>query len=111
MTPHPCPDGGGTLSVPAVAHHGGTAHLVRIRAVPESDQSDVRLLGLGGDHPRHTRDRLRAALLNSGLAWPQGGLTLSVSTVPAAWSPRSLDGGVVSIEARWLDEWISQAAG
>ncbi len=70
--------GGPAVTVPAATYTGATAHMVRIRAEHAGDEPGVRLVGLPPEHVWTTRDRLRAALTNSGLTYPAGPLTLAV---------------------------------
>ncbi|MGJ3558907.1 magnesium chelatase domain-containing protein [Streptomyces sp. INA 01156] len=53
---------------------GGTA-TVLARIWPGQDASVV----LGVDHERETRDRIRAAIINSGYEWPRGTVNVQVT--------------------------------
>ncbi len=75
-----------TATVPTVARTGAIAHMVRIRALPGSGTPSITLTGLPDDSAWRTRDRLHAAIANSGLAWPDEAIAVSVfpHDLPAA---------------------------
>jgi magnesium chelatase family protein len=66
------------VTVPAVAYTGAAAHMVRIRAVPATDQPSTTLTGLPDELAWTTRDRIRAAIVNAGLRWPTEPIALDV---------------------------------
>jgi magnesium chelatase family protein len=73
------------VTVPAVASTGATAHLVRVRAARTTGQPPTTISGLPDQHAWTTLDRVRAAIVNAGLAWPPYLVALSLSphTAPA----------------------------
>jgi magnesium chelatase family protein len=68
----------------SVALTGLDGHLVEIVAEPSAGLARLTLAGLPETSLRETRDRIRAAIINSGQCWPDGGLsvTLRRPTVP-----------------------------
>ncbi|WP_433432012.1 ATP-binding protein [Nonomuraea sp. CA-141351] len=70
---------------------GLSGHLVRIEARLSAGQGGFQLAGLPDGTAAAVRDRVRAAILNSGLAWPDQQVTVTVlpSGIPAYGS--SLD--------------------
>ena len=62
----------GTVTVATVACTPHSTHMIRIQAAwnPTSTHPSVSLAGLPDDAASATRDRLRAAILTSGLRWP-----------------------------------------
>ncbi len=83
--------GGPAATVPAAAYTGTTAHLVRIQAFTGTDRPGVTLDGLPTDSTRTTLERLRAALVNSGLSWPAQPITLRVFPYPLPAGDSGLD--------------------
>jgi magnesium chelatase family protein len=66
------------VRVPAVARTGATTQMVCIQAVPAAGQPSTTIAGLPDEHAWTTHDRIRAAIVNAGLAWPQQPVALSV---------------------------------
>lgn len=60
---------------------GVRAHLLRVEADAGCDSPGLRLVGLADSSIATTRDRVRAALINSGWAWPDDRVTISLSPV------------------------------
>ncbi|MFJ7219425.1 ATP-binding protein [Amycolatopsis sp. NPDC098790] len=56
------------------------ARIVDIRADLSVGDAGLRVHGLSPTVSRETRDRVRAAIRNSGLSWPDGGVHLTAST-------------------------------
>ncbi len=78
MTHPPTGNPAYVVTVSAAAYTGTFAHLVQIQASARRGQAEVRIEGLPTDAAWCTRDRLRAAFVNSGLSWPQQPTTLRV---------------------------------
>lgn len=78
MTQPTTTDGVATVTVPAAVYTATTAYMVRVQAFTDASQPGVNLLGLPGDSAAETRDRLRAAVINSGLFWPTQPIVLRV---------------------------------
>ena len=78
-----------SLPGPGVARvHGAVltgihAEIIEVQATVAGGAPGFAIIGVPGDGTREMRDRVRAAVLNSGLAWPSGGITVSLG------SPRS----------------------
>ena len=70
-------------STHAVALTGAEGHLVEIHAGTSPGPAGLLLSGLPDTALRETRDRIRAAVINSGEAWPPG-------AIPVALTPASL---------------------
>jgi magnesium chelatase family protein len=70
--------GPGAARVRAVAVIGITGYLVEVRADIGRGPASFTVLGLPGAGTRETRDRVRAAVLNTGLPWPAGAVTVSL---------------------------------
>ncbi|MGO9219761.1 MAG: YifB family Mg chelatase-like AAA ATPase, partial [Streptosporangiaceae bacterium] len=81
-----------SLPVPGTGHAHGAAvigvegHLVQACARISNGPPAVNLSGLPETSTRETRDRIRAAILNSALPWPGRGIT--VSLLPASLPKR-----------------------
>ena len=56
------------------------ARIVDIRADLSVGDAALRVHGLSPTVSRETRDRVRAAIRNSGLSWPEGVVHLTAST-------------------------------
>lgn len=68
----------GTWTVRGAAVIGAEGHLVQVEAKHSgASQEPIQLLGLPEISVCQTRDRVRAAIVNSGLTWP-GGVTVTV---------------------------------
>ena len=68
----------GTWTVRGAAVIGAEGHLVQVEAKHSgASQEPIRLTGLPEISVCQTRDRVRAAIVNSGLTWP-GGVTVTV---------------------------------
>jgi magnesium chelatase family protein len=67
------------VMVSTAARTGTAARIITIRAVPAADQQSTIITGLPDEATLATRDRIRAAIINSaGSVWPQQPITLSV---------------------------------
>ena len=77
--PLPAP---GTGSAHGVAVIGVAGHLIQASARISTGPSAVSISGLPGTSARETRDRIRAAVLNSSQPWP--GCAITVSLLPAS---------------------------
>jgi magnesium chelatase family protein len=69
-----------------IALTGLHGHIVAIEAEVAGAATSMTLTGLPETGTRETRDRVRAAILNSGEAWPQG--TITVTASPASLPKR-----------------------
>lgn len=58
---------------------GITGHLVTVEAEVSNGQPGIILAGLPGTALRETRDRVRAAVINSGHRWPDRQVTVALS--------------------------------
>src|SRR5712691_7815650 len=65
---------------------GGRARVVSVACDVDDFLPEVIMTGVPGRSTRELRDRVRAAMLNSGLRWPGGKVTVTVS--PACLPPR-----------------------
>jgi hypothetical protein len=81
MTSHP-PWATGTGRAHGAAIIGADGHPVHADAAISNGPDAFTILGLPGTSARETRDRVRAAILNSGLPWP--GRTITVHLLPAS---------------------------
>ena len=63
----------------AIALAGVRGYAVEIEASVENGPAGLLLHGLPDTAAPETRDRIRAAIINSGQAWPQGRITVSLS--------------------------------
>lgn len=75
---HPSHGDDPVVTIPAVTSN---AHLVRIQAQVHDRAPGLGMIGLPDDTAECTRDRVRAAIVNSGFTWPDTPITVSV--VPA----------------------------
>ena len=66
-------------STHAVALSGVEGHCVEVHAGTGPGPAGLLLSGLPAVALRETRDRIRAAVLNSGEAWPQGAITVELT--------------------------------
>lgn len=85
MTSHP-PWGPGTGSTRGAAIIGIDGHMVEAAASISNGLAAFDILGLPDTGIRETRDRVRAAVLNSGQRWPTR--TITVSLLPASLPKR-----------------------
>jgi magnesium chelatase family protein len=75
-----------SLTGPGVARvHGAVltgihAEIIQVQATVAVGAPGFAIIGVPGDGTREMRDRVRAAVLNSGLAWPSGDITVSLSS-------------------------------
>src|SRR5450755_2535250 len=76
----PPTSGPGTARIRAAAVTGISGYLIETRADISRGPASFAVLGLPGTATRETRDRVRAAVLNTGLPWP--GRAITVSLVP-----------------------------
>ena len=81
-----------SLPVPGTGHAHGAAvigvdgHLVQVSARISNGPTNVSISGLPETSTSETRDRIRAAILNSALPWPGRGI--AVSLMPASLPKR-----------------------
>ncbi|MGI5213332.1 ATP-binding protein [Plantactinospora sp. CA-290183] len=68
-----------------------TAHMIRVRATLTTGEPTVVLSGLFGDSAIHTRDRVRAAVVNAGFRWPSQTVALEVSPAPLQAADSGVD--------------------
>jgi magnesium chelatase family protein len=69
----------GTARTRSVALTGLDGHPVEILAKLSDGPAGLALAGLPETSGRQTRDRIRAAICNSGQSWPDGGLSVTFS--------------------------------
>jgi len=75
-----------SLPGPGVARvHGAVltgihAEIIEVQATVAVGAPGFAIIGVPGDGTREMRDRVRAAVLNSGFAWPSGGITVSLGS-------------------------------
>ena len=75
-----------SLPGPGVARvHGAVltgihAEIIEVQATVAVGAPGFAIIGVPGDGTREMRDRVRAAVLNSGLAWPSGGVSVSLGS-------------------------------
>jgi magnesium chelatase family protein len=74
----PPSSGPGTARIRAAAVIGINGYLVEARATISAGPASFDVPGLPGGGMRETRDRVRAAVLNAGLPWPAGAITISL---------------------------------
>jgi magnesium chelatase family protein len=67
-----------TARTKAVALNGTEGHLVTVEADITAGLPATAILGLPDTYLRETRDRIRAAILNSGERWPDSKITVSL---------------------------------
>src|ERR1017187_3065678 len=77
-TTDPPPWSPDTAQTRAAAVIGTDGHLVAITASISNGLSALRLLGLPGAATGQTRDRVRAAVINSGQSWPSRTVTVTL---------------------------------
>jgi magnesium chelatase family protein len=58
---------------------GQTATLIDVQATIDPAQQGFEILGAAGYATWPLRDRARAAVINSGMTWPTGGITVELS--------------------------------
>ncbi|MDX6224640.1 MAG: magnesium chelatase family protein, partial [Frankiales bacterium] len=75
-----------TATTQAIALLGVDGHLVEVEADISDGLPGLALVGLPDTALSEARDRVRAAVKNSGLTWPQGRMTLNLT--PAALPKR-----------------------
>lgn len=74
--------------------HGVTAHVVEVQASLSAGLPNMSLVGLPDTALKESRDRVRAAVVNSGLKWPDARITIGLSP---AWLPKRGTGLDVAI--------------
>jgi len=73
-----------SLPSPGVAHVRGAvltgihAEIIEVQATVAVGAPGFAIVGVSGDDTWQVRDRVRAAVLNSGLAWPLAGITVNL---------------------------------
>ena len=72
--------GPGVATVHGAVLTGIHAEIIQVQATVAVGAPGFAIIGVPGDGTREMRDRVRAAVLNSGLAWPSGGITVSLSS-------------------------------
>src|SRR5260370_42209703 len=84
-----------------VALAGMTGHMVDVEAHVSSGLPAVIMVGLPETALREARDRIRAAMLNSGLEWPGSKITIGLSpaSLPKRGSGSDLSIAVALIAA------------
>ena len=84
---------GGTpaATVAAAAHTAVTTYLVRVQAFPDATGGGISIEGLPAQAAGHTRDRLVAAIVNSGLPRPTRPVRLRVFPQPLPVGDSGLD--------------------
>lgn len=91
----------------SVGVRGLDAALVEIEADVSSGLPGVCLVGLPDTALRESRDRVRAAIINSGCEWPQARVTLALSpaTMPKAGSVYDVAIAVAVLSAKMKIPW------
>lgn len=67
----------GTASVTGAAIQGTNGYLLQVNAVLTGDQTGLRITGLPEATAWTARDRIYAAITNSGLSWPRAPITVT----------------------------------
>ena len=80
-----------TASTYAIAMAGIEGHFIRVDAEITRGPVGLVAAGLPDTTFRETRDRVRAAIINSGHAWPDGQITLAVGSARLPRRGSSLD--------------------
>jgi magnesium chelatase family protein len=70
--------GPGVACVHGAVLAGIHAQIIQVQATITAGPPSIAITGVPGGGGREMRDRVRAAVLNSGLAWPSGGITVNV---------------------------------
>ncbi|MGZ5393625.1 MAG: YifB family Mg chelatase-like AAA ATPase [Mycobacterium sp.] len=91
----------------SVAVRGLDGHIVEIEADITSGLPGVHLVGLPDAALQESRDRVRAAITNSGNSWPQARLTLALSpaTLPKMGSVYDIALALAVMSAERKTEW------
>ncbi|WP_432830806.1 ATP-binding protein [Dactylosporangium sp. CA-092794] len=102
---------GGTpaATVPAAAYTAVTTHLIRIQAFTDAGATGISLAGLPAEAAWHTRDRLLAAIHDSGLRRPDRAITLRVFPQPLPVGDSGLD-AAFALALLAVDEQVPAAA-
>ena len=72
--------GPGVATVHGAVLTGIHVEIIEVRATVTVGAPGFAIIGVPGDGTREMRDRVRAAVLNSGLAWPSGIVTVSLGS-------------------------------
>lgn len=72
--------GPGVARVHGAVLTGVHAEIIDAQATVAVGAPGFAIIGVPADRTREMRDRVRAAILNSGLAWPSGGITVSLGS-------------------------------
>jgi magnesium chelatase family protein len=80
-----------TVRTHSVALTGLDGHLVEIEAEAGAGLTGLALSGLPETSLRETRDRVRAAIINSGEPWPEGQLAVTVAPAVRSGQGSSFD--------------------
>jgi magnesium chelatase family protein len=83
-----------TASTHAIALTGVEGYVIRIDAAITSGPAGLVATGLPDTTAPQTRDRVRAAIINSGHAWPDGQITVTVGPAGMPNRGSSLDLGI-----------------
>lgn len=83
-----------TASTHAIVLTGIQGHVIRIDAAITCGPVGLAAVGLPDTTFRETRDRVRAAIINSGHAWPDGQITVTVGSAGMTNRGTSLDLGI-----------------
>lgn len=75
----------------SVALHGVEGHVVEVEAHIGDGMNGVHMVGLADTALRESKDRVRAAIVNSGCSWPQRRLVLSLSPATLRKSGSAFD--------------------
>lgn len=73
---------GATATVRSAVLLGASAHRVKIRARLDPGPSGFEVIGIADHLCRELRDRIRAALLSSGIEWPAGRVMIDMDPPP-----------------------------
>jgi len=72
--------GPGVARVHGAVLTGVHAEIIDVQATVAVGAQGFAIIGVPADRTREMRDRVRAAILNSGLAWPTGSIIVSLSS-------------------------------
>ena len=91
-----------------VVLRGVSGHIVRVEADLSSGLPTLAFTGLAGTSITEARDRIRAAITNAGIGWPNRRITLALLPADLRKSGSHLDLAMALAVARWR---ITPAAG
>lgn len=75
----------------AVTSDGVHGHLAEVRAESQPGPPVITFSGVPATSQAQTRDRIRAAIINNGISWPDQRLTVRVTPAPPPGQHASLD--------------------